>query len=285
MISSLLGMLYLAGLYCIFPNNIAISIIFSHKNVILGKLVYMGNSLTLTVETSGRTGSAAIGTGEIILAERFLSGQLRHAAELFTCCQSILKHIGHKACEINQIYISAGPGSFTGLRIAVTMAKMFAFASNTKIVAISTMDVISENATEFSKATGQQMEQVAVILDAKRSQFFVAVYQKSESGWTKIVDDCLMTSSEFRQRFDGGKKNIWLLGEGLVYYKDDFKGDQIDIVPEEYWYPNAHNAYIIGRKKALANQFTDPESLTPFYLRKTEATEKWEQKQKNHKSE
>lgn len=272
--------MYFADSYCIFPNNIAILIIFSHKNVILGNLAYMDKPIALTVETSGRTGSAAAGIGSIILAERFLSGQLRHATELFTCCQSLLQHIGHNPIEVNQIYISAGPGSFTGIRISVTMAKMFAFAANTKIVAISTMDVISENATEFYKDTGKQAEQIAVILDAKRNQFYVAVYQNSETGWTKILDDCLMTAKQFRERFVGGNQKTWLLGEGLVYYKDDFMGDQIDLIPEEYWYPKARNVYIIGSRKALENQFTDPKTLVPFYLRQTEATEKWEQKQK-----
>ena len=245
----------------------------------------MDKPLVLTVETSGRTGSAAIGTCDSILEEGFLSGHLRHGSELFTCCQGLLNHIGHKACDINQIYISAGPGSFTGIRIAVAMAKMFALANNIKIAAISTMDAISVNATEYINETGEQVNQIAVILDAKRKQFYIAVYKKKEQGWEKTVDDSLMTSSQFCRRFGSSKEKIWLLGEGLVYYKDDFKGDKINFLPEEYWYPKAHNTYIIGKQKALANQFADPLTLTPFYLRKTEATEKWEQKQQKRNSE
>lgn len=239
----------------------------------------MENPLILAVETSGRTGSAAVGRGDKVLAESVLSGHLRHGAELFTCCQRLLKHIGHKAFDVNQIYISAGPGSFTGVRIAATMAKIFSFANAAKIVAISTMDVIFANATEYSESSGADIRRVAVILDAKRKQFYVAGYEFTPSGWDKTVADCLMSSSDFRIRFGGGKDTVWVLGEGLVYYKEDFTAANIAFLDEDYWYPHARNVYRLGRKKALEGQFADGAELLPFYLRRPEATEKWEQKQ------
>jgi tRNA threonylcarbamoyladenosine biosynthesis protein TsaB len=238
----------------------------------------MEKPLVLAVETSGRTGSAAVGRGDKVLAESVLSGHLRHGAELFTCCQRLLEQVGNKAFDVNQVYISAGPGSFTGVRIAATMAKIFSFANTAKIVPVSTMDVIFANAAEYSESTGADIRRAAVILDAKRRQFYVAGYEFTPSGWTKTVADCLMSSSDFRTRFGGGKETMWILGEGLVYYKEDFTAENISFMDESLWYPHARNVFRLGRKKALDGQFADGAELLPFYLRRPEATEKWEQK-------
>ena len=114
----------------------------------------MDKSLILAVETSGRTGSVAIGAGDDILAEKTFSGQMRHSAELFVSAERLLSQIGAGAEKIKHVYFAAGPGSFTGLRIAVTMAKMMAFANGAKIVAVSTMDVIAENASIYASKCG-----------------------------------------------------------------------------------------------------------------------------------
>ena len=103
--------------------------------------------LILAVETSGRAGSAAIAIGEQILAEAAFSGPMRHSAEIFPTVSALLKDLGRKPKEIEHIYISIGPGSFTGLRIAVTIAKTFNLANNAKIVPVDTLDVIAANVT------------------------------------------------------------------------------------------------------------------------------------------
>ena len=82
--------------------------------------------------------------------------------------------------EIEQIYISVGPGSFTGLRIAVTLAKTMHLASAAKIVAVDTLDVIAANINDYIKEqTNGFPEKIATIIDAKRGQFFIAVYQRN----------------------------------------------------------------------------------------------------------
>jgi tRNA threonylcarbamoyladenosine biosynthesis protein TsaB len=110
--------------------------------------------LILAVETSSRIGSVAIALGEQILAEAAFSGPMRHSAELFPAIRSLLERFSRKPQEIDHIYISVGPGSFTGLRIAVTMAKAMHLANppqRTKIIAVDTRDVIAANAIDYIK--------------------------------------------------------------------------------------------------------------------------------------
>jgi len=261
------------------------------------------NPLILAVETSGRTGSVAIALGEQILAEAAFSGPMRHSAELFPAVSALLKDTAQKPEQIDHIYISVGPGSFTGLRIAVTMAKTMHLASPIKIVAVDTLDVIaanvtSENTTHPSNtdhrlsavasakaeappvrrsfSEGGSIENIAAVLDAKRSQFFIAVYQRNTSHgtWKKILADSLMTAAQFLEKFAHREKPIWLLGEGLVYYRDKFKDDGIHFFDEKYWSPRAAKVHLLGWQKALVGQFADPLTLTPNYLRRPDVNPK-----------
>jgi len=251
--------------------------------------------LILAVETSSRIGSVAIALGEQILAEAAFSGPMRHSAELFPAIRSLLDRFSRKPQEIDHIYISVGPGSFTGLRIAVTMAKAMHLANppqRTKIVAVDTLDVIAANAIDLTAENPVQAssderreaspEKIAAIIDAKRGQFFIAVYQRTavrrpaesderqatgDGIWKKTLPDSLMTASQFLDQFAYKQKPVWLLGDGLVYYKDKFKADGVRFLDEQYWAPRAAKVHLLGYEMSLKGQFADPLTLQPAYLR------------------
>jgi tRNA threonylcarbamoyl adenosine modification protein YeaZ len=265
------------------------------------------NTLVLAVETSSRIGSVAIALGEKILAETTFSAPIRHSAEIFPAISDLLSRFSRKPNQIEQVYISVGPGSFTGLRIAVTLAKTMHLANAAKIIAVDTLDVIAANANHYikeknttinshskpspchskpspchsepspchSERSEESPERIATITDAKRGQFFIAVYKRNTSDeqratsdgiWKKLLPDSLMTASQFLAQFACDEKPIWLLGDALLYYKDKFKAGTVRFLDEKYWSPRASKVHLLGWKKALTNQFTDPLTLTPNYL-------------------
>ena len=272
------------------------------------------NPLILAIETSGRLGSVALAQGDKLLAESRFSGptrpgvggvdtkevidtptissaieklktpgrsQMRHSAEIFPAITELLNKFSKKPDQIEHVYISVGPGSFTGLRIAVTLAKTLALANNSKIVAVDTLDVIAANVIDFAPPSPLPQlntqnsklktdDRLAVILDAKRGQFFIAVYEKTQGpGWKKIFPDCLMAAEEFLARFTD--KPIILIGEGLVFYKDKFAHKNIRVHDEKFWNPSAANVHKLGRWLAKKGQFADPLTLTPNYIRGPDA--------------
>jgi tRNA threonylcarbamoyladenosine biosynthesis protein TsaB len=234
--------------------------------------------LILAVETSGRIGSVAIASGQKLLAAADFSGRLRHSAEIFPAIIATLKDFGRKPKDIEHVYISAGPGSFTGLRIATTLAKTMHLANKAKIVALDTLDVIAANAIDLT-TDAPNYEKIAAILDAKRGQFFIAVYQRNTSNatWNKILPDSLMTASQFLDKFVTAGQSIWLLGEGLVYHAESFRADGVQFVDKSRWPAKAEKVHLLGWKMAQAGQFADPLLLKPTYLRRPEAEEKWGQ--------
>jgi tRNA threonylcarbamoyladenosine biosynthesis protein TsaB len=235
--------------------------------------------LILAVETSSRTGSVAIALGEKMLAEAVFSAPLKHSAELFPAIGALLDRYDRKPRQIEHIYISAGPGSFTGLRIATAFAKTMHLANGARIVSVDTLDAAASNVIDLieqedSAAFDPQLqempyERVAVIVDAKRGQFFVAAYERRGSGssWTKILADCLMTSEQFLERFACQDIPVCLLGDGLLYYRDRFCAEGVSLFDEKYWSPQAAKVHLLGHQKALRAEFDDPLTLRPNYLR------------------
>jgi len=224
--------------------------------------------LALAVETSGRSGSVALGVGGKLLSERRFPAPMKHSAEVLTAMGALLRRFGKTPKQVDQVYISAGPGSFTGLRIAVTIAKMMNLAGRAQIAALDTLDVIAANAADYVAEKQPNINKIATILDAKRSQFFTAVYRKKTGKWEKIQPDYLMTAPEFVEKFADPDDPVWLLGEGLVYYKNEFTCAGIEFFPESTWVPRAGKVYQLGWEKACAGDFADPLELTPAYLRK-----------------
>ena len=233
----------------------------------------MKKTVNLSVETSGRSGSVAVGIGEEIIAETRFSDQLRHNAELFTTIKEMLNANDLMSEDIGKIYCVIGPGSFTGLRISVTLAKMFAMATGAEIYGVNTMDALAENASDFEKDSGTQVSKIATVIDAKRGSFFIAGFEKQGKNLNKIYDDKLIKAEDFVADFCQNGP-VWLLGEGLVYYKNDFICENTRFLPEDYWPGRAKNVYLIGHKLSLLGNISDPLKMTPFYLRGPDAKPK-----------
>ena len=234
----------------------------------------------LAVETSSRVGSVALALGEEFIAQTTFSGVMKHSAELFPSIESLLKDLNRKPHEIEHLYISIGPGSFTGLRIAVTLAKTMHLANPIKIIAVDTLDVIAANIADFVKEselennnyTGSKtpVRKYATVLDAKRGQFFISVYNSVHKSVDvqnqKVIPDSLMTASQLLNQYACSKNPIGLLGDGLVYHKDKFQAEGVFFLNEKYWSPQASKVHLLGWEMAQKQQFSDPVILRPFYL-------------------
>ncbi len=234
-------------------------------------------SVTIAIETSSRIGSVALGIRGKLLAEQTFSTPLQHSSELLPALHNLLEQHNSTPRQIKQVCISIGPGSFTGLRIAVTTAKAMALANGATIVPVSTLDTIATNATA---PTSSEFSSLATIVDAKRNKFFVAGYKVPAKKTPrvqvpeKIMDDCLMTPQEFADSFVRTHGPVAILGDGLVYYADRFECDRVTVLDQSSWTPRASAVFSLGQKNASEGLFADPLTLTPNYLRSPQATPK-----------
>ncbi len=226
----------------------------------------------LAIETSSRTGSVAIARGDEFLRQINLPPQMRHAVELMPAIQTLLADAGWQPRDLNHVYVSTGPGSFTGLRIAITIARSFAHALGCQLVAVPTLDAIALNAPA-------DVMNLAAILDAKRGQVFAARYERQNGVLTRTWGPGLTNPADFVRNTPFP---VTLTGEGVQYHRDILQsalGEHYRELSRELWFGTAAGIYAIGKKMAKNGEFTPWQQLVPTYIRLAEAEEVWRKKQ------
>lgn len=223
----------------------------------------------LAIETSGRTGSIAVVAAGAVISEVTFPHGLQHAAQIVSILDRETRAAGWTPRDVEHLYVSTGPGSFTGLRIAVTLAKTMALATGVKLVAVPTARVLAENAPAEAR-------RVIIVLDAKRGQVFTAAYARERDGadWAEAEPAHLDTLATMLQR---SPRPVHLVGEGIAYHRQAIDpGDAgVVVAPEEAWRARAAAVAHVGARLAANGNFADPLRLVPTYIRLPEAEEKW----------
>jgi tRNA threonylcarbamoyladenosine biosynthesis protein TsaB len=223
-------------------------------------------SRVLAIETSGRVGSVALAHDGRVLVEAQFPHGLKHAAEIVPTIDRLCREQGWRPVDIEAVYVSVGPGSFTGLRIGITLAKTLAFARGVKLVAVPSVRVLVENAPADAR-------HAVIVLDAKREQIFTARFEKTKGAWVEReparVDSLVSMLSR-------SPRPVHLIGEGIPYHEKFIPREDREIVvtPAESWRARAAAVAKLGGELAGAGAFADPYRLAPIYIRPPEAEEK-----------
>jgi tRNA threonylcarbamoyladenosine biosynthesis protein TsaB len=242
----------------------------------------------LAIETSGRQGSVAIALGEKLLAQLDLSPHLRHAVELMPAIEALCREQGWipdyastpadppPICD--EVYLSLGPGSFTGLRIAVAIGRAMAQGMGCRLIGVPSLDVIAENAPA-------QFGVVVPILDAKRGQVFAARYERNpahglleRAAEPALVEPgvFLKDAAEHARRL---RTKVAILGEGIDYHRAAIPtAREMTELDRALWFGQAAVVHRLGRRMARRGEFTNMRALLPIYIRLPEAEEVWRKK-------
>jgi tRNA threonylcarbamoyladenosine biosynthesis protein TsaB len=219
----------------------------------------------LALETSGRIGSIALAEdGVAVAVERFDYG-LRNAAKILPLIDELCRSRHWTPTELGELYISIGPGSFTGLRIGVTLVKTLAFATGATVIPVQSVDVLAENAPAAAR-------ELVIVLDAKRGQIFTSRLIRSDNGWQQAEPPHLDRLIDMLAR---AGRPVHLLGEGIPFHRDAIgESAGVIITDVETWTGRAETVSRLGHQLALRGQHVDPVTLVPLYIRLPEAVEK-----------
>lgn len=223
------------------------------------------------METSCRLGGVALGGGDALLAHVAFDAGSRHAAHLVTRLAELLTAQGLRPADVDEVYVSAGPGSFTGTRVAVTVARMMAQTiPGLRLVAVPTPAAVAEG------ARGLDWEALGVILDAREGLIHASTFVRRSDAIEPASPQGVMSPEAYLAAAD---PSIRLLGEGLAYHEMPremiLTVDALDAPPH---LPEAAGVWRVGRRLAAAEQFLEYHRLEPVYCRKPEAVRAWERK-------
>jgi tRNA threonylcarbamoyladenosine biosynthesis protein TsaB len=213
--------------------------------------------LILALDTSGEVCSVAISRGNSPLMEYNFRHFRRLTERLPDIISFVLRDSGHTLRDIEGFAVGLGPGSFTGVRIGVTTAKTFAFATDKAIVGISSLDAIALNPAVLSR------HRIA-IAPTRRLISIAAFYPAG--AMSSLEPPVVMQDNEIvpkaRQMF--GENPIFLMGEGasVVLSSTEFKQD---ILPVDA-FPSASRIAEIAFHRFENGATDNADTLTPLYV-------------------
>jgi len=227
-----------------------------------------GEKRILAIETSGRHGSVALltGTGDQarVAKQIVLGGDERTAQVLAPSIQTLLNEMNWAPASVDLVAVVVGPGSFTGLRIGVTTAKTFAYATNAELIGVNTLEVI---ATQVPKAEGR----LWTVLDAQRQELFAASFSYSQSGeFTSERETSIIPQTAWLVALQSGDR---VSGPALTRIVPKLP-DGINVVSQAFWQPLAESVGELAWKNFQAGQRDDVWELVPQYYRSSAAEEK-----------
>jgi tRNA threonylcarbamoyladenosine biosynthesis protein TsaB len=223
----------------------------------------------LAIETSGRAGSLAIAEdGRVLEEERFSHG-LKHAAGIVPIIDRMCASRGWTPADLQEVYVSAGPGSFTGLRVGITVAKTLALATGARVVAVPSVDVLARNAPPG-------WQNLIIVLDAKRDQIFTASFENRDG---ELVPHEPARLDSLTAMLARTPRPVHLLGEGIPFHEKFIPKDDPGVLLTEpgMWQARASVVAELGQRLSRDGHFADPMRLTPIYIRRPEAEEKFEE--------
>jgi len=219
----------------------------------------------LALETSSLFGSVATLTDEQVVAEARLVPPQRTAQSLAPSIDHCLNLSGWTAGDIELVAVSQGPGSFTGLRLGATTAKVLAYACSAHLIGINTLMVIAAQVTDESTDT------VTAVLDAQRQQLYTATFIREEAGqWRETISTRIVDENQW---LAGLTDSMVITGTGLKKIVSRIPVS-IPIVDESLWHPRATTLGRLALAALLQGRSDDYWQFIPNYYRRSAAEEK-----------
>ena len=213
----------------------------------------------LAIDTSTDILGVALAKDKIVLAQQNVNIGRRHFEKVFPAINRALKRARLSLKKIDLLAVALGPGSFTGMRIGVTIAKGLAFATGKPVVGVSTLDVIAKNILADDN-------DICVVMDAKRNLLYGAIYEadgallKRKSPYLLIGIRDLLKRIKQRTIFVGDGLNLY---QGLIQKR---KKALAVFAPASNWLPAAGNLALLAGERFKKEKNSDPNKLLPLYL-------------------
>ena len=204
----------------------------------------------LGIDTSTMAANVAVLEDDKLICEYTINTKKTHSQKLMPMIENMLKLSDLDIKEIDAIAICVGPGSFTGLRIGMATAKAMAHVNNIPLIGVNSLEILGANMDLCNR-------NICSILDAQRNQVYMNKYILKDDKITELEEISIKPIDELLEEISSSNEDWVLVGEAVCF---------------------------VARDKMLANdQVYNCYNINPMYIRKSQAEEQYEEKQKRLK--
>jgi tRNA threonylcarbamoyladenosine biosynthesis protein TsaB len=218
------------------------------------------SSVWLGIDTASDVASVAVHDGGAVVAECSWFGRQRHTVELAPRVEWALATAGVAAASLGGVAVALGPGSYTGLRIGLALAKGLAFGAGLPLVGVPTLDVL---AASLSPPVVPRAVPLWAVLRAGRAHLVAAPYPAEETGWP---DARSLRAATLAELLAVARPPAWVAGELTEAEAAALAAAGLTVLPPAARLRRAGWLAELGRRRHDARGGDDPVALAPIYL-------------------
>ena len=226
----------------------------------------------LCFETSAKAGSVALFGDAGLVGEVYQLTALTHSQTLMVMAQDLIRQCFLTPEDITHVAVAAGPGSFTGVRIAVAAAKGFAWGRELPCYGVSTLEAMA-------LGLGIWEGYVCAAMDARRSQVYNAIFRAENGTLSRVTEDRAISLEELGKELAGLEGPIHLVGDGAQLCHRSFP--QCILPPQWRQHQRAVGVGLAALEKIRSGETGDGAALVPNYLRLSQAERERLEREKN----
>lgn len=209
----------------------------------------------LAIDTATEACSVALCMDNQIFSSFEICPQ-QHSQKILTLIDDVLRQADIKLAKIDGIVFGHGPGSFTGVRIAIGIVQGLAFGANKPVYGVSTLATMAQQAIQQHQA-----DKVVSAIDARMSEVYIGVYENNNGIATSVIDDKVLPPQDAQSLFTSDED---FMCTGTGWNETLLKSHHP--LPE-ILYPNATYMLPLANLAWHSQRFVDIEQISPVYLR------------------
>lgn len=223
-------------------------------------------AIIINIETSSDVCSVAVSKDGVIEFRMEDSEGMNHATKLAPFVEKCMSELKRKGESPDAVAVSIGPGSYTGLRIGLSLAKGLAFSLGIPLIGLSTLQILTVKAM-FRNMTWEGDEIIVPMIDARRMEVYTAVY---DFALTPLMPEnpLILDDKSFSDLHE--KRKVIFIGSGSEKFKNLYKGENAE------WLGNiqakASDMIALAEKYFYSGNFIDIAYSTPNYLKDYKTT-------------
>lgn len=230
--------------------------------------------ISLAIDTSTNVMGIAIANKEKVIAEFITNEKKNHSIRVMPAIEHVLNEVNITPKQLDRIIVAQGPGSYTGVRIGVSIAKALAWSLNIPLVGISSLELLALNGRFFDGV-------ISPIFDARRGQVYTGLYRFERGEIQAIIDDRIILAREWATELTTMNQPVLFLGTDVSKHVETFREKlkqeaQFGSLAQQH--PRPGELAILGIQREPVKSV---HHFSPNYVQIAEAEKKWLQTRKN----
>ena len=225
----------------------------------------------LAIDTSNFTLGVALINGTQVIGEYTTNLKKNHSVRVMPAIESLLRDCDTSPKELTKIVVAQGPGSYTGVRIGVTIAKTLAWTLKIPLSAVSSLEVLAANGRSFDGL-------ISPLFDARRGQVYTGLYEFDNGNLKTVMEDCNILCSDWAMKLKECNRPVLFVGQDVEIHREtitEVLGDLAVFTPVQLYNARPSELAFIGLNK----DEVDIHHFVPNYIRIAEAEAKWLEQQ------